>query len=180
MTAEILARIDTLERVNRRLRRAGACILLLVGAALLVGATRANRTLEAEEFILRNTAGKTRAWLTVSKDDDANLLLFDRNNNLRAVLQATDGATGGPRFILYGANRKEGAEIALAVQGASLIRLFDQNEKTRVSLGVTPDGSVIAVSDVNEQGCVTLSGGATEPPAIYVFDAKGKVTWKAP
>lgn len=53
----VLARLDKLERQNRRLKQAGAVVLVLAAALLLMGQASPNRTVEANEFVLKNANG---------------------------------------------------------------------------------------------------------------------------
>src|SRR5215471_4399256 len=52
--------IDVLERQNRWLMRGGLIGSLLVVAALIMGQARTSRTVEAEQFILRDAQGRQR------------------------------------------------------------------------------------------------------------------------
>ena|SRR6267143_2737535 len=56
----ILKRIDVLERQNRWLIRAGLVASLLAVAVVTMGQGRPSRTVEAEQFILRDTHGRQR------------------------------------------------------------------------------------------------------------------------
>jgi hypothetical protein len=67
--AALVKRLDTLERQNRWMRRAGAAALLLVGAAVLMGGQEPakSKTGEADAVILRDAPGQERAWLGMDK-----------------------------------------------------------------------------------------------------------------
>jgi len=88
----VLERLDRLERQNRRLKRAGLLVLTAVGALLLMGqATPKSRTIEAEKFVLKDPAGKTRAVLSMIFDGP-HLALNDLDGNPRVDLAVRDGA----------------------------------------------------------------------------------------
>jgi len=60
MTPELQAVSDRLERVereNRRLKRVGIGVLLAACAGLLMGQVRPRRAIEAEKFVVKNSAG---------------------------------------------------------------------------------------------------------------------------
>jgi len=65
---EIAARVEAVERENRRLKKIALSVLALAGAVLLMGQARPNRTIEAERFILKDASGKIRARLDMSAD----------------------------------------------------------------------------------------------------------------
>ena len=75
----IEARLERLERQQRRWRGvAGVACLGLVAVALM-GQKPAGRTVEAERFILRDAAGRTRAELSLNRDGAPALTCSDRD-----------------------------------------------------------------------------------------------------
>ena len=66
-SAEILARPEAVERQNQFLKRAMFAAALLASAVFLMEQAKPHqRTIEAEQFILRDTTGKPRARLEMS------------------------------------------------------------------------------------------------------------------
>jgi hypothetical protein len=77
--AAVVARLEKVERQNRRLRGAGIAVLMLAVAGLLMGqALPKARIVEAEGFVLKDGAGKVRAELVVDKDGPG-LELYGKN-----------------------------------------------------------------------------------------------------
>jgi hypothetical protein len=76
-TPEALAhRVAKLEEQNQRLKKAG--IAWMVAAAFIVmGQAQTNRTLEANEFVLKDETGKARAKLHMERGRDPSLSLYD-------------------------------------------------------------------------------------------------------
>jgi hypothetical protein len=70
------ARIEKLERQNRLFKRGGLALLLLPLALIVMGQARPSDTLEAHNFVLRDSGGTKRAELTMAKED-AVLRFFD-------------------------------------------------------------------------------------------------------
>jgi hypothetical protein len=100
--AAVVARLEKVERENRRLKFAGAVPFLLLTAVLVMGqAPPKGRTLEAEEFVLRDSAGTRLAVLDVTDGSPA-LSLLDRAGVTRAALQVF--ATGGVALDLSGSS----------------------------------------------------------------------------
>ena len=101
--AAVVARLEKVERQNRRLKRVGVVVLALAVAGMVMGqAMPRARIVEAEEFVLRDAAGNVRAELVAFKDGPA-LTLLDENGKSRATL-AVDKP--GPRLSLHDENDK--------------------------------------------------------------------------
>lgn len=152
--AAVVARLDKVERQDRKLRRAGIAVLVLAAAGLLMGgqAMPKARTVEAESFVLKDGAGKIRAELNLRKDMPV-LVLYDENGKFRVML---DAFKDGPGLILADENGKPRAALAVSKVGPALI-LRDDNGKTRAGLDVLE----------NE-------------PELHLDDETGKTVWRAP
>lgn len=85
------------------------------------------------------------------------------------------------RFVLVDINDKERAALATGDGGAPRLELYDANGKTRASLHMDGDGSPNLYL-VGPEGHVrtTLSLEADGSPILSLFDASGKIVWKAP
>ena len=114
------ARVARLERQNRWLKRGGLAALVIVGTALLLG-SRAEpaKTLEVERLVLRDTFGRQRAALQVTKGDDpaVSLILYDENERPRAGLGVNKD---GPGLYFTDPNGKHRAVIARNNDGIGL------------------------------------------------------------
>ncbi len=78
-------RLSRLERENRRLKRAGAVVLGVIAALLLMGHVVGEKVVEAERFVLLGPNGEPRAVLAVAKGGSG-LYLYDNTGRLRAGL----------------------------------------------------------------------------------------------
>lgn len=85
----LAARVEKLERANRRLKWA-ACAALF--AAILVGCAQRSNTVEADRFLLRDKQGRVRAEMAMSYDTGPNgnpsLVLLDENGKERTTVGA--------------------------------------------------------------------------------------------
>ena len=64
----VVERLDRVERENRRLKKAGVAILAGIAGVVLMGQampTKVAKVVEAEKFVLKDTAGKVRGGLYV-------------------------------------------------------------------------------------------------------------------
>jgi hypothetical protein len=121
---DLAQRVEKLEKANRRLKLAGVLALALVGCSLLLGAASPKRTVEAEEFILRDANGEVRALLGMIQE--------------------------GPMFALYGAEAhgESRAILRMAAEGP-MLTLSDENKQIRVMLGTTSNEPVLGFFDAN-------------------------------
>jgi hypothetical protein len=93
-------RLDRLERRHRRLTMTLWSILAAVPIALLLGAAAsADRTLEAERFVLKDADGHLRAELSVDRKTQlAGMHLFDRDGN--PVVELSEYPAGSGYLLL--------------------------------------------------------------------------------
>lgn len=143
----ILERIEKLERENRRLRRAGLAALITVAALGILGAAAPGpKTLTAQQLILTDAAGNTRAKLSAIDGKVPYLILYDAKGHTMLSLK------GG------------GSEPGLAIH--------DVTGKTRVMLGgLSPN---LAFYDDADNTTVSIDGDALGPRLLF-FDAAGKM-----
>src|SRR2546425_1180996 len=94
----VLDRLATVEAQNRSIRRAGAVVLSLVGAVLIMAQARPpSQTVEAERLVLRDAMGMARIVLSSGEGEGgaASLTLSDANGNPRGMLVVLrDGVAG--------------------------------------------------------------------------------------
>ena len=113
-------RLDRLERESRRLKR--ATLVVIVGAAgvLLMGQISPHRwakTLEAEEFVLRDGRGQIRASLATTQGSSSTILQ------------------------IHGDNGKPRTRITVSSDGTSSLEVMDSGDHVRLLLGVKENGS---------------------------------------
>ncbi|SRR6266581_5136368 len=157
-------RVERLERQNNRIKCIGLAILLSVGSGFLMGQVSGGKTVvEAQEFILRDAAGKQLASLGTQKRHDLTLgpalRFFDSAGKLRAEFGRPD-LTEDPSLNLFSGDetlraRLDVQALDIAAQGAhgvaiSLMSGADgsgglnidkANEPTKILLTLAPDGS---------------------------------------
>ncbi|MBI4464281.1 MAG: hypothetical protein HY647_06210 [Acidobacteria bacterium] len=170
---DVLKRLEKLERQNRRLKQIGAVALVVIAALVLMGQafpTRTvaaqsspQRTVEANEFILRDGDGKVRAMLTSS-----GLNLIDVDGNLRAAVGVTPV---GPVLMLQAADQKTRAVLALEL-GVPILRLYT-DDKGGALIAMRPNGPNFTLFDANEQGRVVAALGQ-DGATLSLHNADGK------
>ena len=123
-------------------------------AAQAQGANDEPKVIRANQFILEDDNGKTRAVLDVGKDGVPGFYLYDENATPRAMLGVTN----------YGA----------------MLALCDKNGKTVASLAVSDDGTSLRLSDDNGKPRLRVDVGKDGVPGLTLFYANGVKIWSKP
>lgn len=206
----IAARLEALERQNRRMKRIAALVIAITASLLFMGQTAANRTVEASVFKLVDGTGKTRAlWAIDDADGTPAFLLLDSKGSIRAMLSLDK--YDSPQLSLNNAPQSIELRIPTALDkaangnlqpsgGAQAELTFKRDDKALMTLfgqrfggvGLTMAGASPFVSLTDQAGFQALLGsveiktprtGATNrtSAASLILNGKDeKVIWKAP
>jgi hypothetical protein len=108
-------RVARLEMQNRRLKKGGVTVLILAFAVMAMGQAQPRRVLEANEFVLKDAAGRMRARLSMEMTNRPTLTFYSENGGIPASL-----AGGDEPFLTL--NRTESKQqVVLGVATASRI-----------------------------------------------------------
>ena len=109
---ELIERITRLEqqqaelrRANRLLRLATGALLLFAGAGVLMAQMSGpaqNQSLEAEQFVLRDSAGKVRGAMGIGENGTVGISLNDAKGQSRITIDISQD--GSPGVDLYDEN----------------------------------------------------------------------------
>lgn len=128
----LLARVERLERENRRLKLVGLGVALCITVLLLMAVDKTPKTIEAEMIVVRDSHGRARitigtpafAGVTIGayNPDDPGIWMTDAKGADRAML-VTDG--------LFFANGKAKPTVSLssAPDGTSGLKFYGTNGK---------------------------------------------------
>jgi hypothetical protein len=170
---ELEARLGRLERQNRWLKRGGLAALVIVGTALLLGNRfQANdKTLEVERLVVRDSFGRQRAAVNVTKGEDPAiaLVLYDENERPRAGLGVNKD---GPGLYFTDPNGKHRAVIAKNNDGIGL-DLLDEEGRPRMDFRATDKGMGITMRDEGGTRRLALLMDK-DIPGLVLYDADGK------
>jgi hypothetical protein len=149
----LAVRVEALERRAWRSRRAALALLVVTVALILFGAARPPRTVDAEQFILRNPSGMVLATLSPT-NQGCELLLRNKSGKLQARLRS--------KWI-----------------GADLTLFDDQTQRELVRLDVAKGQATLNLTDEKSpQRALTLLMTA-EKSGLIVTDASGKERLRA-
>ncbi|MGB0058923.1 hypothetical protein [Candidatus Binatus sp.] len=164
-TGELLKRLSRLElqqtkllRSNNHLRVAIGAVMLLCGGLLTMAATNSAvpETVEAQQFLLRDSSGKLRGAMGVLSDGAVGLNLSDPNGRTRVTVDLASNGT--PGLDLYDQDGKIRATMALGDAGEPGVGLYG------------PDGHLRTSLDVPKK----------ETPGLSFYYDNGKPAWGAP
>jgi hypothetical protein len=183
---DILRRLLNLERQNRRLKQLGAIAAIGVTLVLVMGQVPSKKTVEANEFVLRDANAKARALLTIV-NDNADLILYDAMDKGRMELKVD--SVGGASLNLFNA---QGSSIAALSGGdASVLHLGITGGEEHLLAAVAP-GVVPSLILSDKDGFLTTIGGTdlitpktgeshtTSAASVVMSDKQKNVIWKAP
>jgi hypothetical protein len=143
----ITERLEKMELQNRRLKQAGTVILILFAAVLLMGQSLPKRRIiEAERFVLLDTAGKARGLFQMVADGPYLVLLDENGQKVKVELAAT---RLGPKLSFYDDNGHPRAVLLSTEEGPGLF-FKDLNGKRRVAMGVNKVGPILNFLDTDE------------------------------
>jgi hypothetical protein len=195
-TLQALAdRVNKLEVQNRRLKLAGLAVVIMASAALLMGQARSSRAVEASEFRLIDTNGKTRARLAVGVGGGPTLTFFDSKDLPVA------GIDGGKEPSLFLTGWDSAAHILLRITKDSYgLDLADKRPRATLSVSnnstgldfwdeygdpqatMSVDKSSGNITFRNARGKVSsqwVDSRATGP-SLVLYDKSEKAVWSAP
>lgn len=178
---DIDARLEKLERENRRMKMIGIVGIVFASVLFFSGQAKTNKVVEANEFRLLDASGKERATLHVFRGQPE---LFIRSLNGESdVLLGTD--TSGPYLIMGPVTGK--ATVTLNPNNLSLEGPVG---KLRIALNREAGGPNLTIED--NEGYSTVLGRSdllltktakreqTPAASLVLFDKDKNVLWSAP
>jgi len=201
----IIARVEHLEKENRRLKQGALVCLVALASIGLMGQTQHKTTttkkpapppapafvmpdnIEAKSFILKDPNGKTRAELSMGWTGPS-LKLLDQSGSALVTLSLNDSAPGGPFVLLSDPQHHAGLSMSVLENAGSQLTLTGEREDIQAHLGVTPDGTNFELTDRDGfsasigDGTVTKGGQVkkTTAASIALFNKDRKVLWSQP
>ncbi|PYV92278.1 MAG: hypothetical protein DMG90_04850 [Acidobacteria bacterium] len=150
-------RVVKLETQNRRLKKAGIAVILLVSVPLFMGQAETNRVVEANAFHLMDASGKIRAQLSMEMSGPT-LSLLDAGGSPVVSLAGGDqpvlvlNRPGTTEQIQLGTNKihfglglyDKQIRASLSIEnGTPGIDLFDESGTAQATLVARPTGSFL-------------------------------------
>ncbi len=196
-------RIERLERQNRLFRRGiFTCLIVMVSVVLMAQTKHPRKAtsattpatvaipdkIEAGSFILKDSAGKVRAELSMAGTGPT-FKLRDESGLPLVTLSLNDGAPQGPMMLL--ADRQHHASVSVSVlEGmGSQLSLMGERPDIQARMAVTPDGTSLEMSD--SEGFTTSIGNGmqagkgkqpkkTTAASVTLYGKDRKLLWSTP
>ncbi len=154
-TLESLAqRLTLLEAQNRRLRFGAAAATLLFACASILAANggRHSRRIEAEQFVVKDSAGRVLASLGVNRDGRPELALRDDRGNDQILLGVNQDESSSLEFLNRGRLQ---THLSSSTDSGPALQLFNANGRLVTSLYAWNNGETgLALN--RENGGLTL------------------------
>jgi hypothetical protein len=130
-------RLAKLEKQNRRFKQFGVVALIVPVLLVVMGQTTSKKTIEANEFVLRDDSGHVRARLSTAtlpsgdpKTSRAQFVLFDTQGSQRTMLDSGFSGSligaGGAALTLTDGNGKDKVYISADNNQGGILSLLDQ------------------------------------------------------
>ena len=177
----LAARIERLEKQNRRLKRSVLAVLLGAASLVVMGQARPSTTLGAQSFVLRDATGGKRAELVLESESPRSiptptLRFFDEKGNQTLFLSSTrlelaGQSDLGTNIILDDAKGVARADLGLA-DDQSFVLLNDSKAVPRIRVELNHGQPKIALQNEKELPRLGLVI-ANDEPAVALDDAQG-------
>jgi hypothetical protein len=169
----VSARLDGLERENRRLRWiAGGLLvaLLAMGASAILGRERGGRTLDVQRLVIRDKEGRVRGSFGVDHVGLPTLKILDKRGNEQIELGVPSEDTSSLAFYDRGVARML---LDSSIEGTTSLRLFDQDQMMQSAVVIKPDGAA-QFSVGHGKRALTLAFPRDGQPQVITTDAHGR------
>jgi len=150
---------DRLQHEDLRLKRIGVSVLVLIGAALLMGQSRSTRTVEAESFVLKGPDGSIRAKMD-THDGSTELLFYNAAGQARVAIKMDE----------------EGEALEMRDDSGELLALVGVALQKAPKL--SPTGSTIAALG-SVAGPGVVMNATKEIATVRISDQDGHRVWAA-
>ena len=146
------------------------------------------KNIEAESFILKDANGKVRAELSMGGTGPS-LKLRDQAGTALVTLSLNDSAPGGPFLLLSDPQHHAGLSMSVLEGAGSQLSLTGERADIQAHIGVTPEGTSLALSD--GEGFTANLGSGMQPAkngqvkkttaaSITLLNKDRKLLWSAP
>lgn len=184
---ELESRLLSVEKQNRRLKQLGAALLILVTSLILMGQAPSKKTVEANEFVLRDDSGNIRARLFMTTMQTTNMAIPGFAEPVPVTFKPR------PTLALY--DEKGEASGLLDDDEVLFFKSHVSLGKGTLTIGDGTNGATISSYSMglfDEQGFETTLGRRTlvtprtgeshmtSAASLVMFDKNKNVIWKAP
>lgn len=129
-------------------------------------------TMEASQFVLRDSKGRLRAALRCDENDFPNLFFFDAQAKPRLIV--AEQAGGAMQIALTSESGKPIAGLGIDLAGIVSLHLTDPTSTSSVTATVQPDGMPgLMLKDANEISRLSLQA-KPDSSQVVIADGQGR------
>lgn len=169
---KIHGRLVSLERQNCRFKQLGVAVFIVATAGLLMGQASPHKTIEANEFILKDRLGRVQARLSIEElHSAASFVLYDPGG--KGKFKVVSGFLGtGATMHLSDADGRHRVSLSANKHTGGILSLLDEKGVPGTLLytesATLPSVEAASISMIAEGKRLRLS------PGIIVFDRVGE------
>jgi hypothetical protein len=169
---ELERRLQSVEKQNRRLKQLGAVLLVFGTLFIVMGQAPSKKTVEANEFILRDESGNVRARLAMA-GMLPEMVLFDEKGNTSARMNGGISAQNRGGSIILFDSRGQERESFTVLQDGPALALEDSKGKNRGIFGFSEsrNNTLLAVFDMDGHPRGQFAGG-NNGATLELYDSK--------
>lgn len=196
--AALSARVERLEKQNRRLKQGAMLLLLVIASVGLMAQTKQKSTstttsqkpkpktpaaaqppaptgptaIEAQGFILKDMNGHVRAELSLTGSTPS--LKFKDENGSALVTLALNDTPAGPMLLLSDPQHHASVALSVLEHAGPQLALTGERADIQAHMGVAPDGTTLELSDKDGfttsigNGVVAKNGQAKQTSAASI------------
>lgn len=193
---DVLARLEKLERENRRLKRIGSLAALIAVSLLSMGQAKSDRIIEAQKFVLKDGTGRIGGELSMGRAGATLTLNAPNGSPIPAVSLIGSGVpslhlTAGAKSIdmtasedrvmlgLYGehSGRYGGIRAGLSiVNDIPALSLYDKDQRERVTVEANESAPSLILRDTRENEIVRVGfDPLSSSPTVSLMEEGGTV-----
>jgi hypothetical protein len=185
---DINARLEKLERENRRMKKIGIVTVVFASVLFISGQAKTNKVIEANEFHLVDGAGKVRGTFVTNNDGQTLLRLSDSTGQV--VANFGTGTQGSSLFLGSTNSKQQIVFVNPGIKGIPTLQMSGSGGNLEVTLDRDSGGPSLTIEDSDGYSSalgrsdlvLTKTGKKEQTPAasLVLFDKDKKVLWSAP
>jgi hypothetical protein len=173
---QIISRLKRVEAENRKPKRLGLSVLVLVGAFLLMGQAQGTKTVEATQFNVKDSSGRIRAALGTI-EGFTQLTLYGpegvQNTNLSASMVLVGNGPQGPYVTFTDAKGKTRLELNMDRGDSPGFWLFNGAAEEVASLTASGNYGRLSIGRVGGPEQFQVSVGPDYGSGVVLSDKAG-------
>jgi hypothetical protein len=172
----VVARLERVERENRRLKRAIVLALVIVGAIFVMGQAQGTKTIDATQFNVRDPRGRVRGTFGTF-EGLTQLTLYGpegpQSGNPAASMISIGNGKQGPYVIFTDGKGKTRLDLVLDRDDEPGLRLYNREAEEIAALSASGNSADLGLGRVGGPEQFEVSVGPDFAPHLVLSDKAG-------